>query len=52
LRRRGVRVRALSEYYHDASGDRQTLVVNYASLKEEDLQKALEVLGEILENRE
>ncbi len=44
----GIRVRTLSDYFHDAPGDGQCLVVNYSALKEEDFGKALEVLGEIL----
>ena len=48
LAERGIRVRALSEYFHNGSGDRHCLVVNYSGLKEEALQEALKILGEIM----
>ena len=48
LARAGVRVRALSEYYHDGSPDLHCLVVNYSGLKEDRLEKALGVLEEIM----
>lgn len=38
----GIRVHALSEYYHDSPGSRRCLVVNYSGLKEENLETALE----------
>ena len=41
LARQGIRVRALSEYFHDRPEDRRCLVVNYSGLKEEILRKAL-----------
>lgn len=44
----GIRVKALSEYYHDSTEDRHCLVVNYSGLKEEQLQKALVALGNIM----
>ncbi len=37
----GIRVKALSEYYHEGSQDLHCLVMNYSSLKEERLQEAL-----------
>ena len=37
----GIRVRALSSYYHDRSEDLHCLVVNYSGLKEERLSAAL-----------
>ena len=39
----GIRVRALSQYYHTAvpESGRHTLVVNYASVREEQLEAAL-----------
>ena len=40
----GIRIRALSSYYHDKKEDLHCLVVNYSGLKEEALEKAL---GEI-----
>ena len=44
----GIKIRALSEYYHESREDRHCLVVNYSGIKEENLQKALEVLKEIM----
>ena len=44
----GIRVRALSEYYHDRQQDLHCLVVNYSGLKEEALEKALEKLKNIM----
>ena len=44
----GIRIRALSEYYHENREDRHCLVVNYSGIKEEDLQKALDVLENIM----
>ena len=41
--RAGIRIRTLSSYYHGPvpAGDRRCLVVNYASLREEDLERTL-----------
>ena len=44
----GLGVQALSEYYHDSRYDRHLLVVNYAGLKEEIVEKALYQLESIL----
>ena len=45
----GVRVRALSSYYHTRDGeDLHCLVVNYAGLKEEALEQALESITGIM----
>ena len=41
LDKSGIRVKALSEYYHDNRQDRHCLVVNYSCLKEENLEKAI-----------
>lgn len=48
LEKAGIRVKALSEYYHDSDEDRHCLVVNYSGLKEEQLQKALAEFGNIM----
>ena len=48
LAQAGVRVQALSEYYHGGSPDRHLLVVNYSGLREETLEKALPMLERIL----
>lgn len=44
----GVRVKALSEYYHDSSADRHCLVVNYSGVQESQLEQALTLLWEAL----
>ena len=48
LENAGIRVKALSEYFHDRPEDRHCLVVNYSGLKEEQLQKALEQIENIM----
>ena len=48
LARAGVKIRALSEYYHDSREDRHCLVVNYSGIREEDLADALDALKEIM----
>ena len=42
----GIRVRALSSYYHDQSEDLHCLVINYSGLKEERLAAALAVISQ------
>jgi GntR family transcriptional regulator/MocR family aminotransferase len=44
----GIRIRALSEYYHDSDAQRHCLVVNYSGIKEENLQQALDALKNIM----
>ncbi len=44
----GIRVKALSAYYHDSREDRRCLVVNYSGLQEEKLRQALSMLDEIM----
>ena len=44
----GIKVKPLSGYYHDSSGDRHCLVVNYSGLKEEVLEQALNALKDIM----
>ena len=48
LEESGIRVKALSDYYHERRQDMHCLVVNYSGLKEEDLEKALRILEEIM----
>lgn len=48
LAEKGIRVRALSEYYHDGAEDRHCLVVNYSGLKEEVLRASLDILGDVM----
>ena len=42
----GIRIHALSHYYHELQRDTHMLVVNYALLSEEALARALEALAE------
>ena len=42
----GIRVRALSSYYHDQSEDLHCLVINYSGLKEEWLAAALAAISQ------
>ena len=45
----GVRVKALSSFYHqDAGENRHCLVVNYSGLKEENLEQALAAISDIM----
>ena len=44
----GIRVRALSSYYHGNTENPHHLVVNYSGLKEEALEEALAAIGEIM----
>ena len=47
----GIRVKTLSTYYHGSAGEhRHCLVVNYSAVKEEALERALNLLAGILEN--
>jgi len=48
LEQAGIRIRALSDYYHDSRRDLHCLVVNYSGIKEEDFSRALEALERIL----
>ncbi|MGM9660807.1 MAG: PLP-dependent aminotransferase family protein [Faecousia sp.] len=48
LARAGIRVQALSEFYHDSRGDQRCLVVNYSGIREDALEKALEAVGKIM----
>ena len=45
----GIRIRALSSYYHpQTDADSHCLVVNYAGLKEEALEQALDALKDVM----
>jgi len=44
----GIRVRALSEYFHESQKDRHCLVVNYSALKEETLEQSLKTVADIM----
>ena len=48
LREAGIRVHALSSYYHDKKQDLHCLVVNYSGLKEEALEQAMEEIKNIM----
>jgi len=48
LEEAGVRVRALSDYYHESRKDTGCLVVNYSGLKEERLEAALRILEDVM----
>ncbi len=48
LEEAGIKIRALSDYYHENREDRHCLVVNYSGIKEEELEKALEALKNIM----
>ena len=44
----GIRVKALSGYYHDSPGDRHCLVVNYSTVDEENWEEAITRITEIM----
>lgn len=44
----GIRIQALSEFYHDEKKDLHTLVVNYSGLREEALEAAIAAIEEIM----
>ena len=48
LARAGIRVQALSEFYHDSGEDRHCLVINYSGIREEALEQALETVNRIM----
>ena len=48
LVRAGIRVQALSEFYHDSPEDQKCLVINYSGVREEALEQALEAVNEIM----
>ena len=48
LENNGIRVKLLSEYYHEIRQDMHCLVVNYSGVKEENLEKALRILEEVM----
>ena len=48
LARAGIRVQALSEFYHDAAENRRCLVINYSGIREDALEQALEAVTEIM----
>ena len=48
LEQAGIRIHALSSYYHDRSEDLHCLVVNYSGLKEEALEEALVTASDVM----
>lgn len=44
----GIRVQALSEFYHDSAENQRCLVVNYSGIREDALEQALEAVMEIM----
>ena len=48
LARAGIRVQALSEFYHDSGEDRRCLVINYSGIREAGLEQALDAVKEIM----
>ena len=44
----GIRIRALSSYYHDKAENLHCLVVNYSGLKEEALEQALASASDVM----
>ena len=44
----GIKIHALSDYFHENREDRHCLVVNYSGIKEENLQKALDALDNVM----
>ena len=48
LEKAGIKIRALSDYYHENREDLHCLVVNYSGIKEENLQKSLDVLTNVM----
>ena len=44
----GIRVNALSAYYHDSREDTRCLVINYSNIRAEELQLALEALANVM----
>ena len=47
LRKEGIRFPALGSFFHEKQGDLHTLVVSYAALREETMEKALDVLYQL-----
>ena len=48
LARVGIRVQALSEFYHDTAENRRCLVINYSGIREDALEQALDAVKEIM----
>lgn len=48
LARAGIRVQALSEFFHDTAENRRCLVINYSGIQESALEQALDAVKEIM----
>ena len=48
LARAGIRVQALSEFYHDTAENRRCLVINYSGIQESALEQALDSVKGIM----
>ena len=48
LARAGIRVQALSEFYHDSPEGQKCLVINYSGVREEALEQALDAVNSIM----
>ena len=48
LARAGIRVQALSEFYHDSPEGQKCLVINYSGIREAGLEQALNAVKEIM----
>ena len=48
LEQAGIRVQALSEFYHDSGEDQHCLVINYSGIREEALEQAMDTVNGIM----
>ena len=48
LARAGIRVQALSEFYHDSGEDQKCLVINYSGIREDELEQAMDEIKGIM----
>ena len=48
LAKAGIRVQALSEFYHDSGEDQRCLVINYSGVREDELGQAMDALEGIM----
>ena len=48
LARAGIRVQALSEFYHDSGEDQKCLVINYSGIREDELEQAMDAIKVIM----
>ena len=48
LSQAGIRVQALSEFYHDSAEDQKCLVINYSGIREDSLEQAMDAIKGIM----